>query len=458
MPKTRFQINEHLNVRQLFMASIPMILMMISVSIYSVVDGFFVSNFGGKTQFAAVNLIFPFIMVLGSIGFMMGTGGTALVAKKMGEGDYEEANHLFFNCFIVTVVLGIVSSASTVFLLPQIATMLGADKDMLPYCVDYGRIMVIGITFFNLQNMFQPFFAASGKPQLGFYVTIGAGVMNIIMDAIFCAGLGMGCIGAAWGSLMGQAVGGIIPVVYYCLRNKSTLILRPSRLRWKPVGKMMVNGFSEFISQIVVSIVSIIMNVLLMRHYGEDGVSAYGIICYVWMIFGAGFIGLNMSISPRISFAFGEKNKSELRALTRNALILFLVVGVFEFVLAEALTIPLSYVYAGYDEKLRQLTVHASFIYSTIYVVLGINMFGSAFFTALNNGLVSAILSFFRLMVFEALSIYVCSLIWKGEGIWWGVPVGELLGVIMTAIAIYVLGPRYGYRKSKAEKAAEIQE
>ena len=328
---------------------------------------------------------------------------------------------------------------------------------MLPYCVQYGQILILGISFFNLQNMFQPFFAASGKPQLGFAITIGAGVVNIVMDAILVVGYDLGCIGAAWGTITGQAVGGLIPLAYYLLKNNSALRLKPSRIEWRAVGRMVTNGFSEFVNNIVVSIVSVIMNVLLMKYYGENGVSAYGIICYVWLIFGAGFIGLCMGIAPRISYAYGEKNKAELRSLTRNALILFLAVGVFEFVMAEALTIPLSYLYAGYDETLRELTVHASFIYSTIYVILGLNMFGSAFFTALNNGLISAMLSFCRLMVFEATSIYLCSLLFQGEGIWWGVPAGELLGVIMTLVTIYIFGPRYGYRRSKKEKQQQME-
>lgn len=449
VPKVNYEISTRLSLPRLFHACIPMILMMVSISIYSVVDGFFVSNFAGSTQFAAVNLIYPFIMVVGSLGFMMGAGGTALVAKRMGEGKVEEAKRLFFTCFVATVALGVLTTFSSVFFLPRIALALGADENMLPYCVDYGRILILGVTFFNLQNMFQPFFAASGKPALGFVVTVGAGVANILLDALFVGGLGLGCVGAAIGTVIGQAVGGLIPVVYYFAKNGSSLRLVPSRVEWKALGKMIGNGFSEFVSQIVVSAVSMIMNVLLMKYYGENGVSAYGIICYVWMIFGAMFIGLNMGISPRVSYAYGEGDKEHLRHLTKNALILVLVAGVVECVLAEALTVPLSYIYASYDEELRQLTCHASFIYSILYLVLGINMFGSAFFTALNNGVVSAILSFARFMIFEALSIYLCSLWLQGEGIWWGVVIGEAIGFVMNIAVIYAFGPKYGYRVAK---------
>lgn len=453
-----YDISERLNLPRLFLACVPMILMMISISVYSVVDGFFVSNFAGKIQFAAVNLIYPFIMVVGSLGFMMGTGGTALVAKKMGEGKTEEAKKLFFNCFVVTVALGVVFSSIFVFLLPKIAEGLGADEAMLPYCVDYGRILILGVTFFNLQNMFQPFFAASGKPGLGFAITIGAGVANIVFDAIFVAGAGWGCVGAAWGTVIGQVVGGFLPVIYYFAKNKSALRLVPAKMQWGAIFKMGANGLSEFVSQIAVSVLSMIMNVLLMKHYQENGVSAYGIICYVWLIFAATFIGLCMGISPRISYVYGEKNKPELRRLTQRALTLFIFAGLFEFIMAEALTVPLSYAYAGYDEGLRQLTCHASFIYSIIYLALGINMFGSSFFTALNNGLVSALLSFARLMLFEAVSVYLCSLFWQGDGIWWGVVIGETLGFVMNFLVIFIHGKRYGYdllRWGKDEKTPE---
>ncbi len=445
-------ISERLNLPRLFLACVPMILMMISISVYSVVDGFFVSNFAGKTQFASVNLIYPFITVIGSLGFMMGTGGTALAAKRMGEGKIEEAKKLFFNCFVVTVALGVSFSLGSVFFLPQIAKGLGADEAMLPYCVDYGRILILGITFFNLQNMFQPFFAASGKPGLGFAITIGAGVANIIFDAIFVAGCRWGCVGAAWGTVIGQIVGGLLPVIYYFAKNKSALRMTPGKMQWGAIARMVTNGFSEFVSQIAVSALSMIMNVLLMKHYQENGVSAYGIICYVWLIFAATFIGLCMGISPRISYTYGEKNKAELQRLTQRALLLFLIAGLFGFIFAEALTVPLSYAYAGYDEGLRQLTCHASFIYSIIYLVLGINMFGSAFFTALNNGLVSAILSFTRFMLFEAVSVYLCSLFWQGDGIWWGVVIGETLGFVMNFLVILFYGKRYGYNLLRWEK------
>ena len=444
-------ISEHLSLPRLFRACISPILMMIAISVYSVVDGFFVSNFAGNIAFAAVNIVWPFVMLCGTIGFMMGTGGTALVAKRMGEKKTEDANCLFFNCVVVTASIGILTTLATVFFMPGIARMLGANEEMLPYCVDYGRIMICGITFFNLQNMFQPFFPASGKPHLGFFITIGAGVANIVLDGIFVGACGLGCAGAAWATIIGQAIGGVLPLVYYACKNKSALRLVPSKMDWKSLGKMGSNGFSEFVSQVSVSAVSMVMNVLLMKYYQENGVSAYGIIAYVWLVFASGFIGLCMGIAPRISYAYGEKNTTELCSLLKNALILLGICGIVQFILAEALAVPISYAYASYDESLRQLTVHASIIYSIIYLFLGFNMFASSFFTALNNGWLSAAISFVRLVLFECLSSYLCSLFLGGEGIWWGVVIGEALSIVLVFVLIFAFGRKYGYRKSPGE-------
>lgn len=426
---------------------------MVSISVYSVVDGFFVSNYAGKTPFAAVNLIYPLIMVLGSLGFMMGTGGAALVSKRLGEQDEEKANRHFSNCVLFAILLGLVSSAIAYPLLPYIARALGSDEEMLPYCVSYGRILVLGITAFNLQNTFQSFFAAAERPVMGFLVTLGAGVVNIVMDAVLIVGLGMGVRGAAIGTVLGQAVGAIVPLVYFTLPNKSKLRLAAVRLEWRSVGKMASNGMSEFFNNISASAVSMVMNVLLMKYYGENGVSAYGIICYVWLIFAAVFIGYNVAVSPRISYHYGAKNHEELRSLYTKSLILLAIFGVAQLGLAMLLARPLAYAYAGYDQELLKLTIKASLIYAMVYLFLGINMFGSAFFTALNNGVVSVILSLVRLSVLEIASVIAMSSLMGGDGIFYGVVVGEFLGIFLNLITMHLFRNRYGYGKIGTKEA-----
>ena len=311
----KYPLSERMNLRKLAVSALPPIFMMISISIYSVVDGFFVSNFAGKTPFAALNLIYPVIMLLGSLGFMMGSGGSALVAKTYGEGEEELAQDYFGNAVIFSIVLGAITSAATYFFLPDIAIALGADEEMLPHCVSYGRILVLGITGFNLQNLFQSFLITAEKPALGFLVTLLAGVTNVILDAVLIVGLKMGVRGAAIGTAVGQAVGGVLPLLYFLHKNSSLLQLRRSKIRIKAIGKMVSNGLGEFVNNISASAVSMALNFFLMKYYGENGVGAYGIICYVWMIFAAVFIGYNASVAPRISYAYGAKDYEGLRIL-----------------------------------------------------------------------------------------------------------------------------------------------
>jgi len=447
------RLSEHMTFPRLLKTSIPSILMMVSISVYSVVDGFFVSNYAGKTPFAAVNLIYPFIMVLGSLGFMMGTGGAALVAKELGEGKPEQARRHFFDAMVAVIILGIVSSILGYIFLPTIARALGSDEQMLPYCVEYGRILVLGITAFNLQNLFQSFFMAAERPTLGFIVTLTAGVTNIVLDALLIAVCKLGVLGAAIGTVAGQVVGAVIPLVYFASPNSSLLRLKAGVIDVKAVIKMAGNGSSELFNNISASAVSMVMNVLLMKYFGEDGVSSYGIICYVWLIYAAIFIGFNTAVSARVSYVYGAGDKKELRNLYTKSLIALAIFGVGEALLSLALTYPLAYAYAGYDAGLMDLTVKCSLIYSMVYVFLGINMFGSAYFTALNNGLVSVVLSVVRLALLEILLVWLMSLAMGGYGIFYGVVFAECLGVVMNVAVMQAFRKRYGYGKQQAENS-----
>ena len=441
----RYALDQHLPFKRVFRVVLPSIAMMISISVYSLVDGAFISNIAGKTPFAAVNLIWPLALLLGSLGFMMGSGGAALVAKRLGEGKPESANKAFSNCVAVSVLLGVVSSLVVFILLPQLAVWMGADEKMLPYCLEYGRILILGVTFYNLQNLFQSFFSAAEKPQLGFFVTLLAGLTNIVFDAILIAGFDLGVLGAAIGTVLGQAVGAIIPLIYFIRKNNSLLQLKWCAWNMKDVFKMMGNGISEFANNISASAVSIALNAALMAHFGEDGVGAYGIICYVWMVFAAAFIGTNIALGPRVSYALGAGNKEELTSLYGKSLLVLAIFGVAMWGLSEALTVPLALAYQGGDEGLYELTVHASRIYSFIYLTLGVNMFASSFYTSLNNGLVSMILSVVRLAGLELGLVLLLPNLFGGESLWYAVPLANAIGLIINLIVMQALGKRYGY-------------
>ena len=440
-----YALSEHMSFKKLLRAALPCIMMMVAISIYSVVDGFFVSNFAGKTPFAGLNLIYPLITVLGSLGFMMGTGGAAFVAKRFGEGKNEEGNKAFSNCVFFTIFLSVAISIPVIIFMPSISRWLGSDENMLPYCVSYGRISVAGVTFFSLQNLFQSFFTAAEKPRLGFVITLIAGITNIILDAILIVGFKLGTVGAAIGTISGQAVGAIIPIIYFARKNPTTLRLKWEKFEFNHIFKMAGNGASEFVSNISVAVSSMLINSALMTYYGEDGVSAYGIICYVWLIFAAAFIGYNIAVSPRVSYALGAQNKTELKSLFKKSMILLTIFGLAEFALAEALAVPLSYAFAGYDQGLVELTILAFRIYSLVFAFVGFNMFASAFFTALNNGIVSMIISFARLGLMELGAVLIVPLLMGGIGVWWAVPIANMIGFLMNLIVLFAFGKRYGY-------------
>ena len=439
-------LGAHFTFRKLLKAILPVVLMQVFVSIYSVVDGFFVSNFVGKTAFAAVNLIMPVPMIAGSLGFMIGAGGSALVAKTMGEGDKEKANQLFSMMVFFAIILAASVTAILIPSMPIVAKALGADEKMLPLCVLYGDILVGGIILFTLQNLFQTFFMTAQKPMLGFFITVGAGLTNIILDGLLVGVFKMGIAGAAAATVIAEAIGAGISLIYFIdKKNDSLLHLSWAKLEIKPLLKAVSNGSSEFLTNVSVSVVNIVYNHQLMSFFGENGVSAYGVLMYVWMIFAAIFVGYNIASSPIIAYNYGAKNHGELHNMFWKSLVFLGVCGVAMFGFAEAMSYPLSMLFTSYDRELFNLTLHAFIIYAIIYLTLGINMWTSAFFTALNNGLVSLLVSLARVLVFQLISILVLPLIFGAEGLWWAIVVAELLGFLMCISFLFLFRKKYGY-------------
>ena len=384
------RLSDHFSYSKLLRFTLPSIVMMVFTSIYGVVDGLFVSNFVGKTAFASVNLVMPFVMILGGMGFMIGTGGTALVSKMLGEGDPDTANRTFSMMVLFTLALGIVLSAGGIIFMRPVSRFLGATDAMMDDCVLYGRI-ITGFTFaFMLQNVFQSFFIAAEKPKLGLKVTVAAGLTNMVLDALFIAVFKWGVAGAAIATGLSQCVGGVLPLVYFLRPNSSLLRLSPTRLRLRPILAACGNGSSELMSNISSSLVSMLYNFQLMRLAGEDGVSAYGVLMYVQFIFVAIFIGYSIGSAPVVSFHYGAQHHSELKNLLRKSALLMAIGGVTLTVLARVLAAPLSRLFVGYDASLYALTTHAFRLFCWSFLLAGFNIFASGFFTALNNGAVSA--------------------------------------------------------------------
>ena len=443
--KTQIQLSDHFNYGKLLRFTLPSIIMMVFTSIYGVVDGFFVSNFVGKTPFAAVNFIMPFLMILGAVGFMFGTGGSALIAQAMGEGNREKANRLFSLLVYVSAICGILIGVLGILFVRPVASALGAEGDMLDHCVLYGRIILAALPAFMLQYEFQSFFVTAEKPRLGLAVTMAAGITNMALDFIFVAVFRWGLPGAAVATALSQAVGGIVPLIYFLRPNTSALRLTKTRYDGRALLKTCTNGSSELMSNISMSVVSMLYNFQLMKYAKEDGVAAYGVLMYVNMIFLAAFIGYSVGTAPVISYHYGAGDHGEMKSLLRKSL---LIIGGFSLAmlgLAEGLARPLGMIFVGYDQGLLELTLRGFRIYSFSFLFAGIAIFGSSFFTALGNGLVSALIAFLRTLVFQAAAVLIFPLIWQIDGIWWSIVAAELMAAAVTALFLAGKRAKYHY-------------
>lgn len=440
----RIGLSEHFTYKKLLKFVAPSIIMMTFLSVYSVVDGLFVSNFVGSDAVAAINYIFPVFMVFGSIGFMLGAGGSALVSKTLGEGDKEKANEYFSMLVYVTAGIGVVIALAGQFAVPEIAKLFGAEGVIYDYCVLYGRVLLSAQPFFILQNIFQSFFVTAEKPRLGLIVTAVAGGINIILDAVFVAGFKWGLAGAAAATVAGQVFGGVFPLVYFLRRNNSLLKLGKTRIHFKELLKSCTNGSSEFLSNVSSAVVIILYNYQVSKLVGDDGVAAYGAIGYVMMIFFSIFMGYAVGCAPLIAFNFGAKNNEELRNLFKKSLTIMAFSGLLMTGLSEALASPIIMLF-GFDGELFEMTLRGFRIYSVAFMITGFSVFGSSLFTALNNGLVSAVISFLRTLVFQIAAVMVCPIFMGLDGVWSATCFAEILALAVTVICIFICRKKYYY-------------
>ena len=443
--KNPIQLSDHFTYSRLFRFVLPSIVMMVFTSIYGVVDGYFVSNYTGKTPFAAVNLIMPFLMILGGVGFMFGTGGGALIAKTMGEGKAEKADKLFSMTVFASILCGLVLTAVGLLFLRPFARLMGAEGELLENSLLYGTINLIALPFYILQYEFQCLFATAEKPKLGLYVTVASGVANMVLDWLLVAVLPFGLAGAAAATAASQFIGGVFPLVYFARKNSSRLRLTRCRLELRPLGRICANGSSELMSNISMSLVSMLYNVQLMQYAGEDGIAAYGVLMYVSMIFQAIFIGYSVGTAPIVSYHYGAQNREELKSLLRKAIFIVAIAALCMFAAGELLAAPLSRLFVAYDEELLQMTTHAFAIFSFSFLFSGFAINGSSFFTALNDGLTSALISFLRTLVFQVAAVLLFPLLWGLDGIWFSIVAAEIMAVLATIFFLLKKQKKYGY-------------
>ena len=443
----KIQLSDHFTYKRLIRFTLPSIVMMVFTSIYGVVDGFFVSNFAGKTPFAAVNLIIPFLMIVATVGFMFGTGGTAIVAKAFGEGDSERANRYFSLFVYVAFGLGVIIAALGFIFIRPISILLGAQGELLENCVVYARIILVALPFYVCQLLFQSFFVTAEKPHLGLAVTVSSGLTNMVLDAVLVMLLPgpYKLAGAAVATAMSQVVGGVVPLFYFFRKNSSILRLQKTSMDLRAILQACVNGSSEFMSNVSMNLVGMLYNIQLLAYAGEDGVAAYGVMLYVSMVFSAAFIGYSIGTAPIVGYHDGARNCAELHGLLHKSLGMIGLFGLLMVAAAQLLAVPLARLFVGYDAGLLELTVNGVRIFALSFLFRGFAISGSGFFTALNDGVTSAIISFLRTLVFQVAAVQLLPRLLGIQGIWWSIVVAEVMAVVLAGVFLLVKRRRYGY-------------
>ena len=443
-------LSSHFTYKKLFRFVVPSVIMMIFTSIYNVVDGIYISNLVGKTQFAALNMIYPYVMIFAAIGFMVGTGGTALISKTIGEGDHKKANDIFSMLVCFMLIIGIICGLIGYFSLRKVAVFLGATGDMVDYCVNYARILMPAVVFFMLQGAFQALMVAADKPRLGMWITILSGIINIVLDALLIGVFHLELEGAAAATAISQVFGGIVPIIYFLRKNDSLLRLGKPVWDFKSLVRTCTNGASEFVTNVSVSVVEMLYNYQLMRLIGENGVAAFGVISYLMFIFIAAFLGYSVGVAPVIGFNYGAQREEELQNVFRKSLVIIGVTCLLMFLTGFIFAKPLADIFVSSDIELEALTIRALRFCSLAYIIIGFNIFGSAFFTALNNGGVSATISFLRTLVFQVITILILPIFMGTDGVWISQFISEVMALCVIVFFTVKMNKRYHYMSEKA--------
>lgn len=441
----QIKLSDHFSYPRLFRFTLPSICMMLFTSVYLVIDGYFVSNFIGKTALAAVNMIYPVIMIIGSLGFMLGTGGSALVAKTMGEGDDEKAKRLFTLIYLTSIIIGTLLTLPSFIFLDKIAYFLGARGELLDNSITYGRILLSTVVLFVVQMESQVFFITAEKPKLGLIMTVLSCGTNIVLDGVFCAILHLGVPGAAAATAVSQAIGGIIPLIYFTVKRNGRLYFTKTYFDKKALLKSASNGFSELLSNTSAAVIGMLFNAQLLRYVGENGVAAYSVLMYVSMVFVAIFIGFSGGVSPVVSYNYGAENEKELKSITRKLIILIVISSVLMLIFSFLMASPLSRLFVGYDKELYDMTVRGFYIYSLSFIFAGISIFSSSFFTALNNGFVSAVISFLRTFVLQFIFVIILPPILGIDGIWLSIVLAEMISFFISLYYLITKKKVYHY-------------
>lgn len=437
-------ISKEFTLPSLIKFTLPTIVMLVFVASYTIVDGIFVSRFVGTTALSAMNIVFPLINILIGLGIMMGTGGSAIIGRKLGEGKEEEARSAFTLVTVFSIIVGLVISALCFLFIQPLSILLGADENLLPYCIAYGRIMMAFYTVSVVQTLFQTLFITAGKPQLGLWLNVAAGLANILFDYVFIVLLDMGIAGAAWGTVSGFLIGGIPALVYFAKPRTVLYFVKP---RWngRIILQTMTNGSSEMVTNAAMAITTLLFNLAMMELLGEDGVAAITIVLYAQFLFSSAYLGFASGAAPVFSYNYGNRNIPQLKWLFKTCLCIILISSVVCFAFSYLMAVPTIAIFTPKESNTYAITLYGYKIFVWNFLFAGINIFASSFFTALSNGKVSAMISFLRTFVFVAGSILLLPKFLGIDGIWLAVPVAEAVTVLVALFLLAINRKHYHY-------------
>lgn len=445
MEKTHNGIAQEFNLISLLRFVAPTVVMLVFMSLYQMVDAVFVSKFVGENALSALNIVYPFPSIVIAVSIMLATGGSAIIARNMGEGKEKEAKENFSFIVLVGAVIGVAIATAGILFIEPLIYMLGATPSLYDYCYEYLFILVLSVPLSVFQMLFQSFFVTAGKPHLGLTLTVLGGVSNIVLDYVFIVLCGFGVSGAALATSIGYSIPGLFGLIYFAVSRKGTLYFVKPVFRWGVLFKCCINGSSEMVNNLAVAVTTFLFNVLMLKYEGEAGVAAITIVLYAQFLMTSAFMGFSSGIAPVVSFNYGSGNVRQLKKIFKISVWVIAVVSAAVFVIAETCSDVVIMVFTPAGSEVFGLTKYGFAIFSFSFLCTGMNIFASALFTAFSNGKISAILSFLRTFVFLTACLLFLPLFWGVDGIWLAVPVAEVMALFVSVYYLVRFKKVYQY-------------
>ena len=419
--------------------------MMLFTSMYGVVDGLYLSHFSGKEAFAAITLIIPLPLLIGAWAYMIGAGGSAVIAKAIASDRQKDANEYFSFLVLISVLGSILLAGIGEIFLEPCAKLLGANDEMLPFCMTYGRILIAAVPLYVLQNVFQSFLTVAEHPKIGLAINLVSAFLNMALNFVFIRITNEVVTAVALATVVSQFVGGITPFVFFVRSKSTTLRFGRPHMPMSLLGPVFANGVSEFVSEIFHPLASVMYNYKLMELTGLNGVAAYGVLMNVGFLFGSVFLGFAVGSAPLFTYKYEREDHDELHSLFIKSTISVVLMGFLLYGVACMIEGPFAAEFFGGDELLITMTEEAFALHSLSYMVMGLAVFASAFFTAIHDSRVSFLISFLRTLLFEVLAILLLPMLFDLNGVWAASLTSEVLTLLVTVGLLISKKEKYQY-------------